>query len=321
MSWLKKLTPTNLLEERQKFFSDFTYNPQFTYEEAIEETLLTKYNVPQPAYLNLAQEILDKAYFGRNEADLILHDGKLLTESEVTEKVYTFLKMHNLEDRFSIIWSNTFVARATISTDTIKLRSTSEYRQKSVIGMIYHEVGTHALRRVNYEQQPWYKRKSQYNILNNYLKTEEGLAALHSLLPQDIQLAYSIAIRYLATNYALSHSFAELWHYLKGYISDLDRLWMVTFRQKRGLEDTSLPGGYSKDLVYFEGFVDTWKWLKAHDFNPELLYLGKIALEDIPEIIDKSAPIKILPSFYTVDPEKYKKNIEKIGEINMINQL
>lgn len=317
MSWLQKLTPINLIEEKEKFFADRTYNPQFVYEEDITEDFLKKHGLPQASYRTLAERILKHTFYGRNEADLLMLEGKLLSQHEVTEKITSFLAMHNLDKRFSIVWSASFVSRASIDKDTIKLRSTAEFREKDTIGLIYHEIGTHALRRINYEKQPWYMKKNKHGITTNYLRTEEGLAALHSLLPTNTKLAYSTAIRYAAVAYAQNHSFAELWDYLGQYIQNDETRWMVTFRQKRGLTDTKLPGGYTKDLVYFEGVITVWSWLAKNNFDPTRLYYGKIALEDIP-VAEKINPNfqPMLPSFYVLNPKVYAEKMAIIGQEN-----
>lgn len=316
MSLLQRLTPINMLEEKQKFFADPSYNPQFIYEETIETAELYAYGVPKPEYLELARGILEEAFYGRNEADLYMLEGRALSEQEVTEKITTFLEMHGLQDRYNLIWSQSFVARASITTDTLKLRLPAEFRKEGLLGMLYHEIGTHALRRINYEHQPWFKRKKKYGF-SDYLLTEEGLATLHSLVPHSLQLAFVPAIRYLAVEYAQVGSFASIWQKLGTYIQDPERRWQATFRQKRGVTDTSQPGGFTKDLVYFEGFIETWNWLKQHDFDPTELYLGKLAAEDVPrarELNPNFTPQ--LPSFFTLEPELYREKLAAIGVAN-----
>lgn len=322
MNWLQKLTPINLVEEKEKFFSDQTYNPQFVYEKNTSDDFLKKQGFPQEAYSKLANQILKKTYYGRNEADLLLLEGKLLSQKEVTEKLTSFLSMHNLVQRFSIVWSSSFVSRASIDKDTIKLRSTAEFRERDTIGLIYHEIGTHALRRINYEKQPWYLKKNEYNLTTNYLRTEEGLAALHSLLPTNTKLAYSTAIRYAAVAYAQNHSFVELWNYLGQYIQNDETRWMVTFRQKRGLTDTKLPGGYTKDLVYFEGVITVWSWLAKNNFDPTRLYYGKIGLEDLAAAEEINPNFKpIMPSFYALNPKLYAEKMAAIGHENNFTEV
>jgi hypothetical protein len=317
MTWLDSLTPTNLLEVKAKFFADFSYNPQFIYSKGYSPEDLIKYGLPQKKYADLARTILDTTFFGRNEADLRMNEGPALSEQEVNNRITTFLKMHDLHNRFEIVWSHAFVSRATITENQLKLRANAEFREQSLIGMIYHELGTHALRRINYEAQPWFKKKKKFGLNHSYLKTEEGLATLHSLIPHYYKSAHRSALRYLAVDFAQKHSFAEVWHFLTKYIDDPETRWAVTFRQKRGLEDTSQGGGLTKDLVYFQGAVEVWGWLAQHDFDITQLYFGKVAYEDIELAVSLNPDFKpVLPSFFTLDHKKYAKNLMEIGTEN-----
>src|SRR5258708_3208330 len=111
MSWLTQTTPINLQEEKEKFFADPTYNPQFLYDEEVPSEMLDKYGLPQKKYLDLAQAILDKTYFGRNEQDLLMMEGQRVSQEEVTQKFKDFLEMHKIEKKIQIIWSSSFISR------------------------------------------------------------------------------------------------------------------------------------------------------------------------------------------------------------------
>lgn len=316
MSLLSRLIPLNLLEEKAKFMVDHTYNPQFVYSDPVTNLELSKHGTPQSKYVELAQEIVDKAYFGRNEHDLQLLEKASLSQAEVTQKIKLFLKMHQLEDRYHVVWSGSFVSRTTINRDTIKLRLPVDFRHEGLLGMLYHEVGTHALRQINYEQQPWFRQKKKYGF-SEYLLTEEGLASLHSLLPHSYKSAFNVALRYLAVNYAQRHSFTELWQLMEKYVDDFERRWIVVLRQKRGLIDTSQPGGFTKDLVYFQGLVEVWQWLKARDFDITDLYYGKLAKEDVEKAKSLNPTFEPqLPSFFTLNINEYIDSLAEIGKAN-----
>ncbi|MBU0974488.1 flavohemoglobin expression-modulating QEGLA motif protein [Patescibacteria group bacterium] len=320
MSLITDLIPTNLNEEKEKFFNDNTYNPQFIFEKEISQQKLSEHGLPNEQYSELSKHILEKTYFGRNEDDLFMMEGPLVSQSYVDKAIKTFLHMHQLHKKFNVTWSSSFVSRASINNETLKLRLPVDFRKEGLIGTMYHEIGTHALRNINYKQQPWFKRKKKFRF-SNYLNTEEGLASLHSLIPHTYKSAFISAIRHFAVSYAQKSSFAETWKMLGKYIQDPQRRWMVTLRQKRGLTDTSKPGGFTKDLVYFEGMVETWNWLKDHNFDITNLYFGKMAKEDA----DLSAELNPnftpkLPSFFTLDRKKYANDMNKIGEFNGFEQ-
>jgi hypothetical protein len=321
MSLLAILTPINLFEEKKKFFADPEYNPQFIYEESIPEEDLISYGLPGDKYINLAKKIVDLSFKDQTEEELILAKGEELNQEEVTQKIKLFLKMHGLEKRFGITWSSSFIARTSINATTIKLRLPVAFREEDLLGMLYHEVGTHAIRRVNYEQQPWFKKKKKHGF-KPYLKTEEGLAILHALLPLTNKLAYSSALRYLAVAKGQELSFAKTYQFLSQYIKNPERCWTATFRQKRGLEDTSKPGGYTKDLVYFEGLVDVWNYLNEHDFDLNDIYFGKMSHQDIEKSLEMNPGFEpLLPSFFVTNKKKYKEEMKKIGKDNFLDQF
>lgn len=318
MSLITRITPINLMEEREKFFADENYNPQFKYQESFSDKVLIQYGQPNFQTADLAQTIIDQAYYQKTETDLRKLRGVKVTQQQVENKITKFLAMHGLTEKFKTVWSSSFVARTTITSNTIKLRLPADFHQLDLLSMLYHEIGTHALRGVNYKQQPWFKKKKEYGF-KDYLKTEEGLASLHSLLPQNFHLAYQPALHYAATKYAQDHSFVELWNFLAPYFDDSDRRWIFAVRKKRGLTDTSQPGGFTKDLLYFSGMIEVWRYLKKNDFDLTQLYLGKIALEDVEKAVKINPDFQpVLPSFFTLDQEGYAHKLNEVGKDNML---
>lgn len=320
MSLLKKLTPINLLEEKEKFFADTSYNPQFIYEEDINESELYKYGLPKKDILEKAKKIVATAYAGgKTESDLVAENDPVISEQKVENMILAFLHAHGLENRFKVIWSASAISRASITHDTLKLRLNSEFRHYNTIGMIYHEIGTHALRRINYEQQPWFKKKKKYNLNNDYLPTEEGLASFHSLLPKSNKSAHTFALRYLTVEKALTTDFVGTWNFLEPYVDSKEKRWSLVVRLKRGIKDTGKLGAFTKDLVYFQGMIEVYDWLVNNSFSLEKMYLGKIAHEDIYKAIKLNPHFfPLLPIFYTQSTDEYKKSILSIGEKNFL---
>jgi hypothetical protein len=318
MSLLKSITPSNFLAEKEKFFNDQTYNPQFEYDDPFNPEELLEYGPPDSTLLNQAQRILHEAFSNHTEDQIEALEGPEVSQEVVTDKIMQFLKMHDLETQYHILFSNSFIARTSVNNDTIKIRLPVKYRQNDLIGMIYHELGTHALRRYNYEQQPFYKKKKKYGF-ESYLVTEEGLAVLHSLLAFNYKFAYRPARYYVASALAQNYSFAETFAQLKTIFADPEKRWTAVLRQKRGITDTSQPGGFTKDLVYFKGLVEVVQWLKQHNYNLESLYFGKIAKEDVQKAKLLNPNYKpLLPSFYVANRDAYIEQIEEIGKVNYI---
>lgn len=318
MLTLAKLVPINLESEKQRFFAEGgNYNPQFEYEENFHPDELLVHGLPEKELSVLADKIVHEGVGEQLAADAKEKRDGVLSQEAVTKKVEAFLKLHGLENRYTISWSSSYVARTSITATNIKLRIPAAFRsQEDLMGMLYHEVGTHALRRVNYEKQPWFKKKKQFGF-GSYLKTEEGLASLHSLLPLENKSAYGSALRYLAVAHAQKESFIETYKFVSQYVDDAERRWAITFKQKRGLTDTSLPGGYTKDLVYFAGLVEVWRFLNKRNFEVDGLYFGKLAKEDVEKAKEMNPTFEpLLPSFYLTDKENYLQQMQKIGQIN-----
>ncbi len=321
MSLISKLTPTNLEEEKHRFFEKETvYNPIFKYRQPIDKAILVRYGLPQAHLVKLAQRIVQKAYQHKNHLALVENEGKLLDTSQVYRLTKKFLQMHQLDKRYQIVNDATINSIASVTSNLIKFHPDTKFREKTILSTLYHEIGTHALRRINYEKQPWYKKKKQYGLTHNYLETEEGLAVIHGHLPRNNQLVYRSALKYLAVARAQKADFQSLFKWALPYFGDTNLAWTFVVRIKRGLTDTSHPSGFTKDMLYFSGFVKVWHWLKEHDFDPTDLYIGKVAIEDLvtaKKLNPRYQPI--LPSFYRVDPNSYKKAVATIGKINFLH--
>lgn len=318
MTLLKRITPSNLLEEKEKFFNDQTYNPQFVYEDSFTSQELLEYGLPDKKLIDQAQHILEEAFTNQTEEEIDALEGPEVSQEVVSEKIMQFLKMHDLETQYHIQFSNSFIARTSVTADTVKVRLPVSYRQNDLIGMIYHELGTHALRRYNYEQQPYYKKKKKHGF-GSYLVTEEGLAVLHSLIAFNYKLAYRPARYYISSTLAQKYSFAETFAQLTTIFADPEKRWTAVLRQKRGLTDTSQPGGFTKDLVYLRGLVEVTHWLRDNNYNLEPLYHGKIAKEDAQKAKLLNPSYKpLLPSFYVANRDAYIEQIEQIGKVNHV---
>lgn len=319
MLTIRDITPTNLNREREKFLAQPNFNPQFTYPRPIEPNQLTAHGLPRPELIDKATQVLSETFYGRNSDDLVLSQGPLCTQRQVEATTHSFLKLHQLEKRIEVKFSHSYHSRASISPSLLKIRLPLNYRKESLLSMLYHEVGTHALRSLNYEEQPWHKKKTRYGF-RPYLRTEEGLASLHSLLPKSEKVNWHSCLWYLCVDWAQKYSFLEVWHRLGQYLQNPLTRWRYTTRAKRGLTDTSQPGGFTKDLVYFEGMHLVWRWLRDHQFNPSELYLGKLHHLDTDQARQLNPSFHPrLPSFFTSSPKLYAKQMQLIGTLNHLD--
>ena len=113
-------------------------------------------------------------------------------------------------------------------------------------------------------------------------------------------------------------SFVELFNDLEKYIDSRLNRWRFVLRLKRGLIQTSEPGGLYKDQCYLEGAVEFLQNRNSLDIIG--LFTGKISIEDlnkpkIQKVLNKES-IK-LPT-YVQDMEKYMGALDIIARTNHI---
>lgn len=320
MPKLSDLVPINLASEKEKFFaSNFKYNPQFIYQKNISKKELLKYGKPKLWYLFLAHRILKKYLKGRNLTDQKIEDKIFLDQDEVEDLIEERLGAYNLVDRYKIVFSRDFISRIAVNNNNelIKVRVPIMIDKNEIEAILNHEIDTHIIRQLNYEKQPWYKKKKS-NAFRPYLRTEEGLAAVNELIASKHRLAYKSAVNYLAVDLALKKDFATVFNFFYKIWCDPERAWTWTLKKKRGVRDTSKGGAFTKDLVYFEGFMQVLHYLKKHSCNPSDLYYGKIDCRDINKAKkNRSKEALILPKTFTNNEDAYKKAVAEIIKSNL----
>ena len=144
---------------------------------------------------------------------------------------------------------------------------------------LVHEVGTHVLRGVN-GLESGFEAFSKPN-LPSYLDVEEGLATWNE---NDMGLLSANWLRKKAALvFALyvgeDMSFRNLYNCVHGLLPQYAAFDTV-YRVKRGLGDTSYPGLYFKDVVYFRGFRRVLNKLKKDPSLYKLLYAGKVGFKE-----------------------------------------
>lgn len=145
--------------------------------------------------------------------------------------------------------------------------------------LIVHEIDTHVLRSEN-------GHRVGLEVLASgtagSLIHEEGLALYNEWLNnvQDIVTMRLYVARFIACcNIHLS--FYDLFKMLISYDCPLEQAMYVVSRIKRGISDTSLPGGFIKDYVYYQGFHEIKEFIVHHPKAYEDLYYGSISIKDI----------------------------------------
>lgn len=317
---LKDLVPTNLASEKEKFFAkQANYNPQFQYQKPIDISSLNYYGKTNYCYAHLAKKIIKQAQkeklFGQEQSQ-----NNILSEQEAKNIAIAYLDDYALSDKYQIVFSKNFTSRFAVNflENSIKIRLPINFNQKRLINTLDHEVGTHVLRQENYLLQPWYKRKKAYSF-RNHLLTEEGLAVIHQYLNKDQQLVYQPALSYLGVQLASKADYKTVYQFYYQYHQNPQRAWSEALKNKRGLTNTSLPGGFSKGLVYLTGFAQVLKYLRRQHYDPSPLYYGKLAYQDVKKAQKINPNYQaLLPRFYTEDPQAYREKIQTLAKRNFI---
>jgi hypothetical protein len=342
-------TPTNLKEEKKKFFNSDTYEPYFEYRivknrnseifkqlsnlkkisdvdprisdfylqliedkklssdlmhnvgnnDLVTELSLKKYGVPSAKlFRNSARVLRGKL----DKYDVKIHK-KLDREDKLNykqiEKVFdvTF-DILGLED-WEIAPSKNIPKNAIkIGVKSKKVYvdpniKRSEYKIKK---LLVHEIGTHVLRSYN-GFKTGFPALGNANV-SSYLDIEEGLASWN-----EESMGY-LTDKWLKIKAGMTWaiylgermSFRQLYNALSGTFLKYSS-WDIAYRVKRGLGDTSYPGIYAKDVVYFRGFRKVKKALEEDPTLYEKLYAGKIDIKRTKWVDEGLIPKpKIVPS-------------------------
>lgn len=280
MSLLAKLTPTNLASEKAKFSSDYNYNPQFIYAEPILPAKLQKYGQTKPAMVQLAQAYLAAHPLPTASSP---EDTTPITANQVQQEVLALCQRLRIKPP-QIIFSNQLITRFVVLQDKLIINNSplSKFSQETLPALLAHELQTHYLRFYNQQQQSF---ASQKRI--DYLRTEEGLAILVGSFYKP-QLNFSaICALYIGVDLAQKASFSQVFAYFSQNGLGFNQAWAKTMRVKRGLEDTSQPGGLTKDLVYLEGVWEVCDYLLYPNSSLLIYIWAKFLGSKLPFIINK----------------------------------
>lgn len=327
---LYHLRPVNLEEEREKFFQSFKKNPQFTYPELkfdlyelrrqltqiqTDTTVLGKIfekkkdeiakKITLLEFRGFADEFTDASVdlYGKPSEKLFEDAEKWLKETSITyskekgnitaqEAKLTMdevFKKYGLENWQAKIKEHMVSDAIAGKNNRLFLRKGALFTEKRIQNLIIHEIETHILTAENGKAQ-------EYELFNrglaNYLETQEGLA-MYNIINQkgdeEKNLYISISL-VVAVELALKHSFVEVFEKMLDYKIPPERAWRNALKVKRGLEDTSEPGGFTKDLLYFKGYNQI-KHFVAAGGDVKDLYRGKFNSDDA-ELILKIPGIK-----------------------------
>ena len=306
---LIQAAPNNLLQEKEKFFASSTYNPQFTYASGIPFTQseLQQWGVPQEKLYNYVLRMLPQTtVHTKNPADII-------TLEEIQQVIEEFNKRQPEITPLTVHFSHSYVSRCRVIPGNIYFQLPIIYSRAQFLGLMRHELETHILRLHNNLRQPWAASTFPDVTIR---RTEEGLANLHTFLFREDKMLRKSFCSYLATWVAQQGSFREVYDTLRTYEFEENTAWNVAVKVKRGMRDTSKPGGVTKEVCYLEGTIQVWDWIINQKNDPHLLYLGRIGIEQMEEFVPLARQEGIhYPSFFD-EMELYYTMIADIGSAN-----
>jgi len=338
---LSHLKPTNLKEENTKFLLDPSYNPQFEYkilsfdpnnfysrlkrlefpdspigilwEKKADEIsrkikLLESRDTPEFTQKSIAlyggpSEALVKEALAEIETmpKEFKDTGKAFTAKEAKKVFEKAIQDYGLKG-WRVNLKEDLVSDAIAGKEnTILIRSGATFYEDRLKGTIAHEIETHSFTAMNGALQPY---KIFQRGLADYLTTEEGLAVYNQELTESSETIkkYWPASSVVGIYEAMKGSFVEVYQRIVELGFGSERAWRVALKAKRGIGDTSKPGAFTKDFVYYKGFKMVKDFVdKGGDLKD--LYYGKINLDDL-ETVKKVKGLKApmyLPSYLRKD--------------------
>ncbi|HLG20747.1 MAG TPA: tyrosine/phenylalanine carboxypeptidase domain-containing protein [Bdellovibrionota bacterium] len=249
------------------------------------------YGEPSAALAKEAQAALEESAEAKEESPDVGVKG-------LAEKMRERLRQDRIEG-WDVIEDPTTVMLAHVDAAhrRIRLQAGMIVTSAMVERLLHHEIQVHVYRTANGERQPF---KAFALGFGRWLETEEGLAvSLEERLGDSIpSVRRRYAGRVIAASLASTKSFFDIFAKLVESFSP-EEAFTLTQRSKRGLEDTSHPGGFVQDHIYLQGkkrIAD----LKTEDLR--LLYSGKIAVHHLPVVRELIAQHKLMDPAFLPSP-------------------
>lgn len=308
---LVDLIPTNLIEEKEKFFADPTRNPQLTYNRDFSTQELTKWGTPDMILTAHSKAMLDQDFPSTSREPNV-------TQQYIEDEIQFFNQKYPIEKKIVTHFSEEQVTRCRIHENHIYFQLPIGYTHSKLADLFRHELETHLLRFENTKKQTW-DQNSIDGI--SFRKTEEGLANLHTHLTRKDKIFRRSYLTYLAVAISQKGSFVDVFNMMISYKVSKPTAWNIALRTKRGILDTSQPGGLTKDISYLEGSVRVWDWMMNPENNPKDLYVGRVGLVDLPRLLTSADTTDLIIPHFMDNLKEYMNNIKEIGRVNKFDQL
>lgn len=316
---MRQMRPLNIVAERERFLVDPTTNPQFVYRPfeidvatlrreledlatgpgALGELFATK-RAELLQRIELLQAVGTEHF---TDASLALYGvGSLAAQEEVRTMTITpppsaasrrdqAMKIEDVKAELEAFFATsgldwTVRTNRDQVTDFVASKEGSVSIRKGAIvlpdrlrGTIAHEIETHAYTAENGRLQPY---KIFHYGFAHFLLTQEGLADTIKFrtVPEELHWSPWSLVNYRAILEARERSFAEVAAWVQSLGVPLLKSFDIALRVKRGMTDTSKPGAFTKDAVYWLGRKNVDAWADAGGDLREL-FIGKVNIDQM----------------------------------------
>jgi hypothetical protein len=184
--------------------------------------------------------------------------GELLDSYQIKEAFEKILNHYNLENYSVEIIKNGPIITA--GPNRIVLGEKIKRYQNNVNCLVIHEVESHALQFYNVREA-----KNPILSLIKFSKLRvwsEGLAVFNEVQTKLLTKSkYNVYLKRFEAVKMINNTFRDIYEYIAESLPPSEA-FKIAFRVKRGLSDTSLPGGFPKDLVYILGYLKVDEYVK-----------------------------------------------------------
>ncbi len=136
--------------------------------------------------------------------------------------------------------------------------------------LIVHEIESHVLQTYNMKQTK--NPLLELSKYNDAILYSEGLAVYNEVMTQTLTRSSLETYYFRLKAVSMLHkSFREIYTYLAKSLPS-DKAYLITYRVKRGMGDTALPGGFPKDAGYMQGFKKVHEYMKKGGSLQEMYY-------------------------------------------------
>jgi len=286
MNILKLLTPVNLSNEKEKFFSIIDYHPEFKYLWE-EEPIVN--DSDDPLKTALYQAVLDQDRSGIVKSALkyfavdteLEHEQAELDLKREYSKVENFdldqlveayeqaFKFFELDHEIIINDHPGYGIRPQHKQQKLFIPRSYSYQYMDIKGSVKHEMA-HIIRYEN-------GRFNEVRRSSDYLPTEEGLATyVQDYTPQIKPSLFQHAAEYEASRVGVQGSLRDIFDHFIDLGFDKDLAWQRAARHKFGFKVTKVPGDIIKPAMYY---FNARRILKLDPDQIVKLFMGKVGID------------------------------------------